>query len=131
MILEGKAQYSKLIQQIYFLLFTNETLGRNGSLQEVLPSIEYLIGELAYLAKQYKHNSKPHFHTNIQLSWQKLNNYYKLTNESAAYVALIALYLRYKWKYIKQRWATNIAWISTAKEQVKKAWAPYKDLTIH
>ena len=71
-----------------------------------------------------------YFYSNIQLGWEKLNQYYKLTNDLTTYIASIALYLCYKWKFIKSQWANKPLQIKAAKQHIKRAWAPYKSLKI-
>jgi hypothetical protein len=51
-------------------------------------------------------------------AWFKLRKYYEKTSDTLIYVAVLVLYLAYKWEYIKANW--NTSWVSDTKKQVKK-----------
>jgi hypothetical protein len=63
------------------------------------------------------------FHYSVQLGWQKLDEYYTLTDNSPAYVASICLHPRYKWKWIEEKWAHRMDGI---KSGVRRLWEEYK-----
>ena len=71
-----------------------------------------------------------YFYSNIQLGWEKFNQYYKLTDNLAIYITSIALHPCYKWKFIKSQQANKPLQIKAAKQHVKWAQAPYKSLKI-
>jgi hypothetical protein len=98
-------------------------LGRCGALWEILPTLEWLISEIKVYAKRYKHDEMSRFHYSVQLGWQKLDEYYTLTDNSPAYVASICLHPRYKWKWIEEKWAHRMDGI---KSGVRRLWEEYK-----
>lgn len=63
---------------------------------------------------------------NLQLGWEKLDKYYRFTDDSSAYVAAIALHPRFKWRWIQRKWADHIDWQDAADEALKKQWELYK-----
>ena len=81
-------------------------------------------------ANQYKHDEQSHFYSSVQLGWEKLDEYYKLTDKSPAYVAAICLHPRYKWKYIQKKWAHKPNWIKEAELGVQRLWNEYKMLNL-
>jgi hypothetical protein len=44
----------------------------------------------------------------IKTSWNVMNKYYNLSNESPAYVAAVVMDPRRKWHYFEKNWATPI-----------------------
>lgn len=56
--------------------------------------------------------------------WAKLHKYYRLTDESPAYVAAIVLHPSHKWHYIHENWKTE--WVESSKELIEKLWGEYK-----
>ena len=71
-----------------------------------------------------------HFHHSVQLGWEKLDEYYILTDNSPAYVASICLYPCYKWKWIEKKWAHRPNWIEATKLGVKRLWEEYKIVNL-
>lgn len=62
----------------------------------------------------------------LQLGWEKLDKYYQLTDHSSAYVAAIALHPRFKWRWIRKKWADRVDWQNAAAKALKKQWEFYK-----
>ena len=62
-------------------------------------------------------------------SWAKIEKYYRITDESPAYITGIVLDPNAKWKYIKNNWKAG--WVPNAKDTMEKLWNKYKptDLT--
>lgn len=56
--------------------------------------------------------------------WAKLDKYYRLTDESPAYVAAIVLHPSHKWHYIHENWKTE--WVESSKELIETLWGEYK-----
>ena len=71
-----------------------------------------------------------HFYHGVQLGWEKLDEYYSLTDDSPAYVASIYLHPRYKWKWIEKKWAHRPDWIEAAQLGVENLWEEYKIMEI-
>ncbi|EXL65349.1 hypothetical protein FOPG_18415, partial [Fusarium oxysporum f. sp. conglutinans race 2 54008] len=56
--------------------------------------------------------------------WAKLDKYYRLTEESPAYVAAIVLHPSHKWHYIQENWKEE--WIEPSKKLIETLWNEYK-----
>jgi len=66
--------------------------GRNGLMWEVLPYYELLLNHLERLIEQYRHDPDNDLKLNIQLGWQKLNEYYMKLDDTEIYVAVVVLH---------------------------------------
>lgn len=64
----------------------------------------------------------------INAGWRKMNKYYKLTDESPAYVAAIILNPNLKWAYLNYYWKPD--WVAKAKALMKSLWSEYKSQDI-
>ncbi|KAF5705165.1 ribonuclease H [Fusarium mundagurra] len=56
--------------------------------------------------------------------WAKMDKYYRLTDESPAYVAAIVLHPSHKWHYIQENWKKE--WVESSKELLETLWNEYK-----
>ncbi|RKK76034.1 hypothetical protein BFJ71_g17028 [Fusarium oxysporum] len=56
--------------------------------------------------------------------WAKLDKYYRLTDESPAYVAAIVLHPSHKWHYIQENWKKE--WAESSKKLMETLWNDYK-----
>ena len=56
--------------------------------------------------------------------WAKLDKYYRLTDESPAYVAAIVLHPSHKWPYTYENWKKE--WVGPSKKLVATLWDEYK-----
>src|SRR5256885_17039773 len=104
------------------------SIGKHGQLWEVLPTIEWLLNELENLAIRYEHDEMTNFRHNIQLGWEKLNEYYNLTDKSPVYLAALCLHPKYKWKFIEKKWSHKREWIENGEAAVAKLWSTYKEM---
>ena len=102
--------------------------GRNGCMWEVLPCYEFLLAHFERLAEHYKHDPDEDLRLNIQLGWQKLDEYYKKLDDTEVYVAAVALHPKYRLAKIKQMWADREedGWPATAERQLHDLWQNYK-----
>jgi hypothetical protein len=94
--------------------------GRNGLMWEVLPCYEFLLNHLECLMEQYRHDPDEDLKLNIQLGWQKLNEYYTKLGDTEVYVAAVALRPQLRLTKIKQLWADRVddGWICRAEQQL-------------
>ncbi|KAK4070002.1 hypothetical protein Purlil1_13601 [Purpureocillium lilacinum] len=60
--------------------------------------------------------------------WAKLDKYYRLTDESPAYVAAIVLHPSHKWHYINENWKKE--WAESSKKLIDKLWDEYKPVEL-
>lgn len=63
-----------------------------------------------------------HFRININLGWQKLNEYYEILSETPIYYAGLALHPAYRWKWFERNWTDRPEWIDEAKNMVHDVW---------
>ncbi|KAL6406027.1 putative Transposase-like protein [Ilyonectria robusta] len=56
--------------------------------------------------------------------WAKLDKYYRLTDESPAYVAAIMLHPSHGWHYIHENWKKE--WVESSKTLIETLWNEYK-----
>ncbi|RKL11918.1 hypothetical protein BFJ70_g16357 [Fusarium oxysporum] len=56
--------------------------------------------------------------------WAKMDKYYRLTDESPAYVAAIVLHPSHKWHYIQENWKKE--WVESSKELLVALWTEYR-----
>jgi len=45
-----------------------------------------LLSEIKIFAERYQHDEMSHFYHGVQLGWEKLDEYYSLTDDSPAYM---------------------------------------------
>lgn len=67
-----------------------------------------------------------YLHNSLQLAWEKLDKYYRYTDDSSAYIAAIALHPRFKWRWIQKKWFDRLDWQNTAEEALKTQWELYR-----
>jgi hypothetical protein len=111
--IDGEFSYFFFLVILLTMLYT----GRYGALWEVLPTIESLLKDIKIFVDQYspvintsvldysKHWNPIkdwYLRNNLQLGWEKLDKYYRFTDDSSAYVAAIALHPRFKWRWIQR-----------------------------
>jgi hypothetical protein len=126
--------------------------GRTGAIWQVLPVFERLLTHLEdqrYTHRplesqkdrsngcnnqQEKESPKPeylatehHFSTNINLGWQKLDEYYARLDQSPIFCAAVVLHPRQKWRWFEKHWAGHKEWIDQAKLSVEQLWRSYKN----
>jgi len=77
--------------------------------------------EPEYLATEH------HFSTNINLGWQKLDEYYARLDQSPIFCAAVVLHPRQKWRWFEKHWAGHQEWIDQAKVSIEQLWREYKN----
>jgi hypothetical protein len=68
-----------------------------------------------------------HFSTNINLGWQKLDEYYAQLDQSPIFCAAVVLHPRQKWRWFEKYWAGHKEWIDQAKVSIEQLWREYKN----
>ncbi|KAL5611117.1 hypothetical protein FOBRF1_007234 [Fusarium oxysporum] len=111
----------------------NPRQGRNGLMWEVLPCYEFLLNHLEHLMEQYRHDPDEDLKLNIQLGWQKLNEYYTKLDDTEVYVAAVAavaLHPQLRLTKIKQLWADRAddGWICRAEQQLQTSGGTEDDI---
>jgi len=123
-------EYKNILEPIWISTMKLEgdaLKGRNGAIWEVLPVFEYILAGFHKLELRYKRTTKTqsHFYTNLQLGIQKLDDYYKLLDDTPVYVAAVVLQPQLKWQWIEKVWGSKRngkKWIHAAKSSVRSLW---------
>lgn len=74
--------------------------GQHGLLFKVIPAFKYLLNRLEQAKTKYDQLKEDYFRINIQLAWQKADDYYSKIDKTPAYLAANVLHPQYKWQYI-------------------------------
>ncbi|EXK24755.1 hypothetical protein FOMG_18537 [Fusarium oxysporum f. sp. melonis 26406] len=77
--------------------------------------------------QRFKHIAKgfpdtEHFRININLDWQKLNDYYDILSDTPIYYNSLALHPTYQCKWFERNWTDRPEWIDEAKNMVHDVW---------
>ncbi|EKG18608.1 putative transposase [Macrophomina phaseolina MS6] len=75
--------------------------GELGALWEVLPVMEFLLEYLEGVKQNVARFPDEYFRVNVNLGWAKLDEYYKLLDDSPVYAASIALHPAFGWEWIE------------------------------
>ena len=86
----------------------------DGALFNVLPAYEHILTKLEEAKAKYIEDTR--FGTCINLAWSKMDNYYKKTETSKAYLVAAVLDPRVKLKYFERNWAPE--WLTDARENL-------------
>jgi hypothetical protein len=107
--------------------------GSYGNIWEVIFGFEFLLEQLEYYkAVADTLPDGQHFKANINLGWQKLDEYYNKLDETPIYYAAIALHPKFRWTWFETKWNDRPEWIQRAKELVQELWnTEYRNVTIH
>ncbi|PNP52918.1 hypothetical protein FNYG_15795 [Fusarium nygamai] len=97
--------------------------GSYGNIWDVIQGFEFLLEQLERfkdIAKDFPDTE--HFRININLGWQKLNEYYEILSETPIDYAGLALHPAYRWKWFERNWTDRPEWIDEAKNMVHDVW---------
>jgi uncharacterized protein YyaL (SSP411 family) len=110
----------------------------HGTLWEGLPAIEFLSEKMISAKKDHTTRmeaedpgednvftqTNKYITTSFDNCWGKLNEYYKMLDETPVYVAAIVLHSGQGWRYLERKWTTNKQknWLESAREVVKTLW---------
>jgi hypothetical protein len=127
------------------LLLQGQIGGCSGAIWQVLPVFDQLLTHLE--EQRYSHRpiglhstdqaletspdteyltAEHHFSTNINLGWQKLDEYYTRLDQSPIFCAAVVLHPRQKWRWFEKHWAGRQDWIDQAKVIIEQLWRRYK-----
>ena len=106
--------------------------GSYGNIWDVIQGFEFLLEQLERFKDIAKDFPDPeHFRININLGWQKLNEYYEILSETPIYYAGLALHPAYRWKWFERNWNYHSEWIDEAKRIVHDVWRfEYREATL-
>lgn len=68
-----------------------------------------------------------HFSTNVNLGWQKLDEYYARLDQSLIFCAAVVLHPPQKWRLFEKHWAGHKESIDEAKVSIEQLWRQYKN----
>ncbi|KAK2469374.1 hypothetical protein H9L39_19091 [Fusarium oxysporum f. sp. albedinis] len=106
--------------------------GLYGNIWDVIQGFEFLLEQLERfkdIAKDFPDTE--HFRININLGWQKLNEYYEILSETPIYYTGLTLHPAYRWKWFERNWTDRPEWIDEAKNMVHDVWRfEYREATL-
>jgi hAT family C-terminal dimerisation region len=107
-------------------------VGSYGNPWDVIIGYEFLLGTLEkYKEMAATFPGPEHFRININLGWDKLEEYYSRLDETPIYYTALALHPAYRWDYFEEQWDNHPDWVAKAKEMVKDVWVTdYKPLEV-
>ena len=133
-------EYKRILEPLWeatMMLEGDAIEGRNGAIWEVLPAYEFILQQFYDLDERYKQDPEENawnFHTSLQLGIQKLDDYYRLLDETPAYLAAVVLHPQLKWQWIEKIWSkkkNGKKWIRNGRAAVEDLWSrEYKTLPI-
>jgi hypothetical protein len=119
-------------------------VGRHGHIWEVLPIFQQLLEHLERVKDLYTIENETeasqadpeavelqqehHFKFNINLAWQKLNEYYERLDDTPVYTAALVLHPRYNRAWIQRHWNDRTDWIKNANVVLLKLWQQHSDI---
>ena len=95
-----------------------------ATLEDVLLAMDFVLTQ--FEAGKEEHADDPIMAPMYNSGWAKLEKYYRLTDESPAYVAAIVLHPSHKWHYIHENWREE--WIESSRQLVATLWEEYKPI---
>jgi hypothetical protein len=110
----------KPFKDITKMLEGNAVKGSQGALWEWLPGVELLLTHLESKKKELEHQDDTHFKACVEAGWQKLNEYYSLSDRTGAYRSAIILHPAKKLKWFNKHWSEKQSWISSAEVKVRQ-----------
>lgn len=93
-----------------------------ATLDNVLLAMDFMLAQ--FEAGKEAHKGDPMMGPMYNSGWAKLDKYYRLTDESPAYVAAIVLHPSHKWHYIQENWKTE--WVESSKKLLQTLWNEYR-----
>jgi hypothetical protein len=106
-----------------------------GNMWDVASTYEFLMDRLEeWKATAENYPDPEHFKININLGWDKLNEYYTKLEETPAYYASAILNPASRWGYFENTWTdqAQLPWLQEAKRMVRTLWdEEYKSLPTH
>ncbi|OWT42447.1 hypothetical protein VFPPC_18547 [Pochonia chlamydosporia 170] len=93
-----------------------------ATLDNVLLAMDFVLAQ--FEAGKEAYTDDPIMAPMYNSGWAKLDKYYRLTDESPAYVAAIVLHPSHKWHYIHENWKPE--WVESSKKLIEALWGEYK-----
>jgi len=93
-----------------------------ATLDNVLLAMDFILAQ--FEAGKEAHKDDLMMAPMYNSGWAKLDKYYRLTDESPAYVAAIVLHPSHKWHYIQENWKKE--WVVSSKKLMEALWDEYR-----
>jgi hypothetical protein len=103
-----------------FQVITKVTEGRNASLADVLPAIDFLLDAFSQELTKAEGTGNLPLAAMVKCGWETLDKYFSLTDRAPVYVAAVVLHPKRTWQYFHRRWKEE--WIPPAKMAVEELW---------
>lgn len=111
----------------YFEDATLSTEGHVGTLDRVLPTMDFLLEHFEAAKIQYQEDR--YMAPCCNSGWAKLDKYYALTGRTPVYIAATVLCPAFKWEYFESTWED--VWITRGKVKMQEFWEEkYKSKAI-
>jgi hypothetical protein len=99
------------------------------ALESSFSTLDNVLSAMDFVLAQFEAGKEAHVDDLIMApmynsGWAKLDKYYRLTDESPAYVAAIVLHPSHKWHYIYENWKKE--WAESSKKLIMTLWNEYK-----
>ncbi|ODA77173.1 hypothetical protein RJ55_06800 [Drechmeria coniospora] len=123
----GRLDHPREDQDLEKLKMTTKALESSfATLDNVLLAMDFMLAQ--FEAGKEAHVDDPIMAPMYNSGWAKLDKYYRLTDESPAYVAAIVLHPSHKWHYIHENW--NKEWVDSSRKLIETLWDEYKPVEV-
>ena len=92
----------------------------NGALSDVLPGFDLLLDHLERSKEMLMGVGDTQLATCVNLAWEKLDAYYKLTDSSTVYLVAAVLDPRLKMAYFEHVWGDRPEWLRMAYQHLER-----------
>jgi hypothetical protein len=106
-----------------FVDCTLNTQGITDSLDTTFTAMEFFVKHFNEMKNKHKDN--PQINARVLTAWFKFDRYYKLTDETAIYVASVLLHPELRKQYLEKVWAHQSQYIKPAINATRKLWTEY------
>lgn len=96
----------------------------HGALHDVLTTTDYCLTHLETAKNKLTNTDPVTWRTSVNLGWQKLDQYYTITDRNPAYIMAVFLHPCYKKKWFEKHWAKGD--VTTAMRTVNKVYLDAK-----
>ena len=113
-VLEGDSQFRERV---------DGSIKAYGLIWNVLFAYEYMLEALEKAQHDITDNANAdRWKRSINNAWQVARKYYDKIQESPVYYTAVALHPRWRWRWLKGKWASQQDWITEARGIVKDLW---------
>jgi hypothetical protein len=117
-------------------VFSREAQNDYKTLESSFSTLDNVLLAMDFVLAQFEAGKEAHVDDPIMApmynsGWAKLDKYYRLTDESPAYVAAIVLHPSHKWHYIYENWKKE--WAESSKKLIMtlcNEYKPWNDLFL-